>query len=72
MAKIWSSYIDVDDSVSTIKTVLAETGTLPAILVTSYKETLERTSKGMVQRFYEKLVEHCPEALRYFMDEKTG
>ena len=68
MAKVWSSFLDVDKAVKTIKATLAETKTLPAVLITAYKETLETTTKGMVQRFYEKLAEQCPEALKYFSE----
>jgi hypothetical protein len=69
--KTWSSFLDVDKAVKTIQATLHETGSLPARLVIAYDESLANTTKGMVQRFYEKLTEQCPKALKYFSDKKT-
>jgi len=64
--KIWAGYSDVDVAVKTIATSMKEVGMIPEVLVRAYWESIEKSSRGIVQRFYEKLTAQCPEALRYF------
>ena len=70
MAKVWTAYRDIDEIVRTIKKIYKEAGELPSILVKSVRESLTKSSYGMVQRFYNKLTQECPEALRYFYNEE--
>lgn len=66
MGKVWKSYKDVDEVISTIQTILMMRGELPLPLINSIKKTLETSKKGLVQYFYIQLTEKCPEALKYF------
>ena len=64
--RVWGSYEQAEKAVETIKKLLAETGEIPEPLVRAYNATIQTSYKGVVQRFYEKLVEECPEALKLF------
>lgn len=66
--RVWHSFHDVGKAVLTITATMRETGSLPAVLVDAYRETLATSTKGMVQKFFEGLAESCPEALKYFSD----
>ena len=39
---------------------------IPEPLLRAYNATIETSYKGVVQRFYEKLAEECPQALKFF------
>jgi len=64
--RIWYKYESADIAVKTIKKLLEETGTIPETLLKAYNKTLQTSYRGVVQRFYEKLAEECPQALKYF------
>ena len=66
MARVWQSTLDVDRAIETIARYLQETGKIPDILLEAYRESIQKTSRGLTQRFYEKLAEKCPEAMKYF------
>lgn len=66
MVKVWNSYPDVEKAVETITKIYNETTTLPDVYVKAVEETLAHSSKGLVQRFYERLTEKCPAALQHF------
>lgn len=66
MARVWAGYSDVDQAVDTIAKCIEETGVIPEALVRAYWTSIERSSHGLVQRFYEKLAAKCPRALEYF------
>ena len=66
MVKVWQSYKDVDEAIKTIKTIMQIKGELPNELAESIKATIKTSSKGIIQYFYSKLVEECPEAIKYF------
>jgi len=66
MARIWQSTLDVDRAIETIARYLQETGKIPDILLEAYRESIRKTSRGLVQRFYEKLASDCPEAMKFF------
>jgi hypothetical protein len=63
---MWSSYAEVDRAVTTIAVCLREAGVVPEALVRAYRTALGRSASSLVQRFYERLGEVCPEALHYF------
>jgi len=64
--RIWYKYESADIAVKTIKKLLEETGTIPEALLKAYNDTIKTSYRGVVQRFYEKLAEECPQALKYF------
>ena len=64
--RIWYKYESADIAVKTIKKLLEETGTIPETLLKAYNDTIKTSYRGVVQRFYEKLAEECPKALKYF------
>jgi len=66
MPRIWQTTIDVDRAIETIARYLQETGKVPDILLEAYRESIQKTSRGLTQRFYERLAEKCPEAMKYF------
>lgn len=66
MARVWQSTVDVDRAVETIAKYMREVGFIPQVLLEAYRESAEKTSRGLAQRFYEKLASDCPEAMRFF------
>ena len=66
--KIWYNYDSVKHAVDTITYFHKAHKKVPEILTTAYRETLKRTSKGLVIRFYELLVKQCPEELKFYID----
>jgi hypothetical protein len=70
MSKVWTGYKDIDEIVGTIKRIYREAGELPEILVSSIRKSLKSSTYGMIQRFYNRLNHECPEALKYFYNEK--
>lgn len=69
MARVWAGKTDVDQAVDTIAKCIEETGIVPEALVRAYWTSIERSSHGLVQRFYERLAEKCPKALGYFAEK---
>ena len=65
--RLWNSYREAEQAVETIKNIYQEHQELPEPLTRSYNEILQRASKGIVARFYEKLTRECPEAMKYFV-----
>lgn len=65
--RIWQSREDVDRAVSTIAQYLRETGTIPPPLLRAYRQSTENAMRGLVQRFFEKLAQEAPEALKFFV-----
>ncbi len=73
MARTWSSYDDAEDAARAVVQCIKQNGHVPPVLVGAYRETLSRSLRGPVQRFYEALAMDCPEALRLFSDvERAG
>lgn len=72
MGRVWNSYKHVDSTVNSIKEMMQRTGTLPEVFVRACQETLEKASRGLVQRFYERLTTECPEALPYFVRKEDA
>jgi hypothetical protein len=70
VAKIWSSFEDVDRAVETICGFMQTHHGLPETLRVAYRDTLAVASRGQVQRFWETLHATCPEAVTLFMDVK--
>lgn len=66
MARVWAGKSDVDQAVEAIAKCIEETGIVPEALVRAYWTSIERSTHGLVQRFYEKLAAKCPKALGYF------
>lgn len=64
--RVWGSYEQAEKAVFTIKKLIKETGKIPEPLLRAYNLTIQTSYKGVIQRFYEKLAEECPEALKYF------
>lgn len=67
MARVWQSTQDIDRAVETISRYIAEFDTIPETLLEAYRESLEKTSRGLAQRFYEKLAQECPAGMKYFV-----
>ena len=70
--RVWTTYPQVYDAIATLKKIKSQTGKFPEILIESYRETLQYSSKGLVQRFYELLAKELPEALEFFAELKKG
>ena len=70
--RVWTTYPQIYDAIATLKKIKLQTGKFPEILIDSYKETLQYSSKGLVQRFYELLAKELPEALEFFAELKKG
>ena len=68
--RVWTTYPQVYDAIATLKKIKSQTGKFPEILIESYRETLQYSSKGLVQRFYELLAKELPEALEFFAELK--
>jgi hypothetical protein len=70
MARIWNSRKEVETAVDTICNIMDIHGCLPHELVTAYRESLTKVSRGMIQLFYERLTEKCPDALNFFVSKQ--
>ena len=66
MVRVWSSYRDAEKAVETIQKIMEQRGDLPETYAKAVRETLQHSYKGVIQRFYEKLSEKCPQALKHF------
>ena len=69
--RVWGSYEQAEKAVKTIKKLMEETGGIPEPLLKAYNATIQTSYKGVVQRFYERLAEECPEALKLFPGTTT-
>jgi len=67
MARVWAGKGDVDLAVDTIARCIEETGVIPETLIRAYWTSIDRSTHGLVQRFYEQLTAKCPQALEYFV-----
>lgn len=65
--KVFIGTQEIDTIVKTIKVFYEETGSIPEVLVSSYKESLNHTSSALVQRFYQRLADECPQAIKFFV-----
>ena len=70
--RVWTTYPQIYEAIATLKKIKSQTGKFPEILIESYKETLQYSSKGLVQKFYELLTKELPEALELFAELKKG
>jgi len=70
--RVWTTYPQIYEAISTLKKIKEQTGKFPEILIDSYRETLQYSSKGLVQKFYELLTKELPEALELFAELKKG
>jgi hypothetical protein len=69
MARLYDSKKNISEAIVSIKKVLNQAGTIPPELVRAYKAQLTKISNrrpGLVQFFYEELLDKCPEAVPYF------
>lgn len=66
--KVFYSYEQVKEAVRVIKLLMETNGSLPDVLVESYRGALAGGYRGVVIKFYELLANECPEALKYFSD----
>ena len=65
--RVFASYPEADQAAATITAAMKNTGEVPAVLVEAYRTSLARTPyHGVVQRFYSRLAQQCPEAMKYF------
>ena len=70
--RVWTTYPQIYEAIATLKKIKSQTGKFPEILIDSYRETLQYSSKGLVQKFYELLTKELPEALELFAELKKG
>lgn len=64
--RLWSSKADIDTAVETVKKIYDMGGSLPEPLVKAYNANLAHGRRGLVSRFYEKLIQEAPELVSYF------
>jgi len=65
--RVFASFPEAERAVDTIAKSMKHTGEVPEVLVDAYRTSLSRTPyHGVVQHFFTKLAEKCPEAMKYF------
>jgi hypothetical protein len=64
--RMWNTFDAVEQSVRLILGIYSRTNALPNDLVIAYRTSLEMTSPGVVDRFYQELMKLCPDAITYF------
>jgi hypothetical protein len=73
--RLWDSKKGVIEAVDSLTKVYSKTQTIPAELIRAYKVTLGRVAErrpGLVQEFYDRMADRCPDALPLFGDGKEG